>query len=101
MERFSVECLACQRNIGEATRAESVPLAVAHLQQHHRAVGFPHPALELIRLHPFYTLDVLSTTNVEPQPADAAAAAQGSSPGDITPGASGERSEADPPADQN
>ena len=101
MEQFSVECIACQKTIGEATRAESIPLAVAHLQQHHRAVKFPDPALGLIRLHPFYTLEVLSTTQIEPTTATEAAAAQGSTPEVKAPGDSSEEHTAEPPAVQN
>ncbi len=66
MEKFSIECLACHREVGEGTRAESIPLAVSHLQQHHRAVKFPEDALPLIRLHPFYSLEVISATVIEP-----------------------------------
>ena len=101
MERFSIECQACHREVGEGTRAESVPLAVSHLQQHHRAVGFPTPALSLIRLHPFYSLEVVSATEIEPLSETAAGPATSQQPeggaagGESGGGASG------PPVTQN
>lgn len=101
MERFSIECTGCQKRIGEATRQEAIPTAMAHLHKAHRPVALPHPGLDLIKLHPFYTLDVLAQTEVNTSP-EAEPATQTSQPPDgEAPGGSGNGEQPGPPESQN
>jgi hypothetical protein len=69
VEKFSIECTGCGCHFGSFARADAMREAVDHLTKKHRLVKFPHPALEMVRLHPHYTLQVVSASDVSLAPA--------------------------------
>lgn len=101
MERYEIKCAACRKPVGQATKENAVQVAVSHVRRVHRLVKFPHPALDLISLHPFYTLDVLSQQDVSIQHASEQDETKTNAPPEDPAGENGNGETPAPPTNEN